>query len=345
MAPKKNKSSLESALEEERRDVVAILEGRASSQPPRPSSKVRTPSPAGTAQSPVRSMLDLSSTPGARRASIANGMGSPTSPKFGESNVRSMLNTSSPSPAPLSASRTNHSPTSPSSVKSSGSPRTDPESAYKFEMLPTIEAHSMPKRVSQGGKLGIEKSKGALASVFGSRSSKGRHNSTAGILDSGRPASPSSRINRSESPGGLTINKMNFQHDPKKYVSDNGKTIDMNNAYRRLSDAQLLRSGGSLSKLPTRKGSDPIKGESTAPDGGVRLQEDFDPDAEEAINSSDDAGSEGDTEDERSIDKRRGRDRTRRHPSNQSEESPALSDEEANRGPKSLLAAAEEERQ
>jgi len=138
---------------------------------------------------------------------------------------------------------------------------------------------------------------------------------------------------------------MNFQHDPKKYVSDNGKTIDMNNAYRRLSDAQLLRSGGSLSRLPTRKGSDPIKGETTAPDGGVRLQEDFDPDAEEAINSSDDAGSEGDTEDELSIEKRRGRDRTRRHPSNHSESSPALSDEEANRRPKSLLAAAEEERQ
>jgi len=61
--------SLESALAEEARDVVAILEGRNL----KPTQRVRAGSPAGMAQSPVRSMLDIGDTsaPKARHTSVA----------------------------------------------------------------------------------------------------------------------------------------------------------------------------------------------------------------------------------------------------------------------------------
>ncbi|KAF2104305.1 hypothetical protein NA57DRAFT_30390 [Rhizodiscina lignyota] len=316
--------SLESALDEERREVIALLEGRPAV--PRagsrdPGTRLRAASPAGAGQSPVRSMLDIGNTvsPTARHASIA---------------------------------ATGSGITSPTSL---ASPRLNPEEAYQFEMLPSIEHHALPKRVSQGGK-----KKGALASVFGSSSSssntgRARHNSTSGTLGSRRPMSPSSRLganNRSESPAQrmLNNNSMNLMPDPNKYVSDTGKVIDMSSAYRRLSDAALLRSGGKLADLPTRKGSNPVKGESLAPDGSVRLEKDYyadDDDDEEALESSDEEGGSGGSDEEVwGSEKRRGRRRTRKKTAaKEDSESPAPGDHDGtSKKPKSLLAAAEEER-
>ncbi|KAF2841831.1 adenine nucleotide alpha hydrolases-like protein [Patellaria atrata CBS 101060] len=306
--------SLESALDEERLEVMALLEGRAL---PRPNQRTASPgvgravSPAA-AQSPVRSiMLDMSPPSSTRSQTVSN-----------------------ISPPPIGRTVM-------------GSPKLNPEQAYQFEMLPSIESHALPKRVSQGGK-----KKGAMAGVFGNQEQRdaGRHNSTTGILGNKKSMSPSSRLpGRSESPGvrRLNNNSFNLMPDPGKYVSDSGKVVDMTSAYRRLSDAALLRSGGSLANLPTRKGSDPAKGVSAAPGGGVRLQEDY-YEEDGAVESSDEdaGGSEGSSdEDGWGSEKRRGRRRTRRksREGDVSESPPGPSAKEA-RKPKSLLAAAEAER-
>ncbi|KAF2137026.1 uncharacterized protein K452DRAFT_236614 [Aplosporella prunicola CBS 121167] len=221
-------------------------------------------------------------------------------------------------------------------ARRAASPRgRDIESSYQFDMLPSIEAHALPKRVTQGGK---KKKKGAMSSVYGG-ALPGRHNSTADALGMSKSQSPSARLAaRSVSPGGsrLNSNTLNLMSDPRKYVTESGKSIDLNNAYRRLSDAALLRSGGSLANLPRRKGSDPTKGETSAPGGGVRLEKDYyadDDDDEEALESSDEEfesdASSGDEEGSRGRRRRRG--------------SQADSDI-GEKLPKSLLAATEDDR-
>lgn len=351
--------SLESALDEERREVMALLEGRPSA--PRagsrdPQDTLRAASPAGAAQSPVRSMLDIrGDPPAARNASIAGpstGARSQTSAPFSSSSVRSMLDTSSPPPTPGTAPL-------PSQRQSQAGSKLNPEEAYQFEMLPSIESHAMPKRVSQGGKRQEQqpKKKSALASVFGSSKNntsdndylRARHNSTSGTLGSRRAMSPSSRLGgnaRSMSPAQskLNTNSFNLMPDPGKYVTDSGKVIDMSSAYRRLSDAALLRSGGNLADLPNKKGS-AEKGESLAPDGSARLEKDYfaDDDDEEALESDEERGS---SEDEAwpSEKRRRGRGRTRRKTEEKADSDSPMPGGENGREPRSLLAAAEDER-
>src|SRR6266550_3716710 len=97
---------------------------------------------------------------------------------------------------------------------------------------------------------------GSSADILGTTRDRG-HNSTGGFLSNPKSMSPASRVpGRSASPGGrmLNTNSFNLMSDPKKYVLDSGKVVDMQSAYRRLSDAALLRSGGALASLPSRKG-------------------------------------------------------------------------------------------
>ncbi|KAL1600399.1 hypothetical protein SLS60_006784 [Paraconiothyrium brasiliense] len=109
----------------------------------------------------------------------------------------------------------------------------------------------------------------------------------------------------------LNTNSSNLMPSPNKYVTDSGKVIDMSSAYRKLSDANLSRSGGSLSSLPSRKGSDPSKGESLAPGGGVRLATDDFGDDEAAVESSENDDTEDSDGDGWGGAKRRGRQRRR----------------------------------
>jgi len=113
--------------------------------------------------------------------------------------------------------------------------------------------------------------------------------------------------------------------------------IDIDNAYRRLSDAALLKSRGSLSTLPARKDFNKETGEQIAPDGGVRLAKDYTAIDEDAVQSSDEDALESDEEDNLG-ESLRGRGRTRKG-SNENDEG-----EDEERKPKSLLAAAEQER-
>ena len=343
--------SLESALDEERREVMALLENRP--PPPRSPStagRPRAASPAGVAQSPVRSMLDIGPAP-ARHASVAGsgsaGVTNPLSPGVPPSPpIRSMLDPMSPPPPTGRNNSQSRGSISPPPVgRSLGSPRINPEAAYQFEMLPSIDAQALPKRASQAGK-----KKGAMAQVFGSnkdddgfRGARGRHNSTSGILGMNRALSPSARIpGRSASPATrmLNNNSSNWAKDPTKYTTESGKVIDMSSAYRKLSDANLIRSGGGLSGLANRKGSDPLRGESFAPDGGVRLEkDDFSNADEEAVESSDEDDSDHSSDGGDWDETHRGRRRSRRA-SGKSDTSPGGTE----RKPKSLLAVAEEER-
>ena len=313
--------SLESALDEEMREVMALLEGRGVA-PPRslragsPAVNARAQSPA-TAASPVRSMLDIDDPPSARHAPI------------GPQSYSSMLD-----PIPLrNTSRGPVATSPPPTARGFTGPSTNPESAYQFEMMPTIEAHSMPKRVTQGGKK--KQGNRAMSSVYGDASGimgPGR----GGLLGKAKSGSPGP--GRSASPGGPKFNTINLKSDPNKFVTDSGKVIDMSNAYRRLSDAALLRAGGGLGALPVRKGSDPTKGETLAPGGGVRLAKDDSSNDEGVIDSSEDDDSDGSLNANGwGTQKRRGRRRTRTGDINEKHGN-------ERREPKSLLAAAEDER-
>lgn len=311
--------SLESALDEERRAVMDILEGINRGR----EAHSRTSSPGG--QGNVRSMLDIGDKhtakfllPSDQEKAEKRAIREQELAEWGKRRQNSMLDANSP----------------PSSARRARSPLAggsyDPESAYQFDMYPSIDSH-VPKRVTQGGKKG----KRSMATVFGNTGGKdsGRPNSHAGILGNSKSRSPSSRVNRSDSPGGRLNRNINYMADPRKYVTDSGKAIDMNSAYRRLSDAALLRSGGSLAALPYRKGSDPTKGESVSPGGGVRLEKDYyaDNDDDDAIESTDD---EDDSDLGSGDDEARGR-RRRRNSGNT---------EIKDKLPKSLLAAAEDDR-
>lgn len=104
----------------------------------------RARSPLGPAMSPVRSMLDV----GGPHVADWSHLGKK------KRNTSRGSNPSSPPP----------------SARSFGGSSVDPESQYQFSMLPTIEAHSMPKRVSQGGKASTAAKPRAMSSVFGDQS-------------------------------------------------------------------------------------------------------------------------------------------------------------------------------
>jgi hypothetical protein len=114
-------------------------------------------------------------------------------------------------------------------------------------------------------------------------------------------------------------------------VLNDPEILDYNNAYRRLSDAALARSGGSLSELGKRKSSNYMTGtgrlvkDYLAPDGELLVEES----SEDNDSSSEDEGDRG---------RKAARNLDNLKPPN------ASGSPESQRQAKSLLAAAEEER-
>ena len=360
--------SMEAALDEERKSVLALLEG--STQPTRvqrgsassAGSGGRTSSPFGTPRSPVRSMLDISEDPAPpRHASIAgttNGIPSPprTAP------IRSMLDINSP-PVPLSTRSAQTSPTDtqhkdrslnhlhPRSMSDgTGRPadlghRAAPErsakgdltSEYQFSgILPSHPGGiAIPKRNTLGGK-------GAMADVIRGTelgSSLGRdHGNNSGS----KSRSPHNRLGlRSNSPHAslLNTNSSSLLNSPGKIALDNGTVVDMNSAYRRLSDANLALAGGSLAGLgKSRRRTD--SGDALDPDG-TRLVKDY-------SYTEDDAVAESSDEDySHSSDEERHRGRKKADGDEEDPESSTIGMGCA-KGPRqalSLMAAAEEERE
>jgi hypothetical protein len=274
----KQNMSLESVLDEERRDVLALLE-RTSNQQARggtasSAGSGRASSPFTSPQSPVRSMLDIESGNVPRSSSIAgtnNGISRP--PRSVP--IGSMLdidsspprNTTSIQSAQISPTETNHRATLMNSSQHRSlsdaasrpaefgprAPGTDPTSAYQFSGYLTSNPGGpvVPKRNTQAGKKNsisnamAEVVRGGDLSSFGARD-RGRNQSVAGtgIAGFAKSKSPHNRFGlRSNSPHSSMLNP-----DPN-IVLNNGQIVDKNSAYRRLSDTNLANSESSLSTL------------------------------------------------------------------------------------------------
>ena len=354
--------SLESALDEERREVLNLLEGRPANHgisgrsPPPP---IRTASPVP----PVRSMLDVDSAQ-PRHGSIAGVNTGITNPPLSAPLTGSMLNPYSPpatkvsygaSASPVDGATGLHRTHSDASTSGSHKPRAGsdnnsnnsnlPYSKDQFDMTSTVSGQALPKRVTQKGKkissMASIMQGQELEPVYPSNRERGRHNSTAGLMGPHSSRSPSSRLNRrSDSPGTRMLNNNSFNPMPipNKFVSDSGKVIDLNNAYRKLSNANFIKSGSALS---SQSAQDPAvrarldSGEVLSPSGEIRLQKDYyDENDEDAVETSD----EGRTSDEEawgSRGRKRGRFKEARDNGSRSTSPQPV---------QSLLAAAEEER-
>jgi hypothetical protein len=354
--------SLEAALDEERREVMAALEGEKKSRSVSPTltrnARAATPPPA------VRSMLGVDSGPlsrGARHGSIAGigvGITSPSSPP-------SKLDPADPSTwtrrhQSTSDQSTSDQPTSPPipTINTPDAPHASAEGLpkvqdtlaheqYQFK-ISSAAPRQVPLRAAQGEKRPREGSSSAMAAaISGDFSSlhvglpkgvrEGRHNSTAGI--GGKSTSPSSRITpRPESPKLLSPTSPPVS-PPAKYTTDSGKAIDMSQAYRRLSNKSgntgSFSTINSESDVDSRVPKDELKGEHE----------------EEAVESSEEEEQEPSSSDEEAA-RERGRRRARRKKDGSTdidsdigkEPSRELGNVPDHAQAQSLLAASEEER-
>ncbi|KAI5866139.1 hypothetical protein GGS23DRAFT_371123 [Durotheca rogersii] len=344
--------SLEAALEEERREIEQLM----AMQPRRPASVGhRSPSPYTTPRSPVRSMLDIAEAP----ANPARGS-QPQPP------VRSMLDISTPvqprsmldiggPPATTGPTSTHTSPTpsfktpaadnlarirsmsdgtsnsatdighrSPPPMSMSNTRNNDPTSAYKFhDILPTNVGQALPNKrgptaASRSSSIG-EALRGPDLSNLVLPGEHGRFSKK-----NAKSKSPNNRFSlRSNSPFGNSAGRSQPQGT---IMLDNGLVIDMNSAYRRLSDANLIYGGSSLASLARKKqdndGHGRIEKDNLSPYGELLPDE-----------SDDDVANSSDEE------LHRGRKLTTR-----AESEGQASTGEGTKEAKSLLAAVEDER-
>lgn len=363
--------SMEAVMDEERREVLALLNSRVeqtrrsssvASMNRSPHSRSASPYTAGP-RSPIRSMLDFveddleapPSSPSRNR-----------SPKPATAKpIRSMLDIDCPSPALSPLTQVFSAQNSPTESTYSSTPhphprsmsdaavklneytprpyaksdRTDPTAAYQFSDIITNRENPMPKRALQpsnnptsaayrnnavaelirNAELGGLILPGGQVPLHGRSSGKNKHKSK----------SPHNRLGaRSMSPQ-TALGGRGLSPAGRAFLRDEG--LDMQTAYRRLSDANLMKSGGSLSALPMRKYTDG--------DGKLgRLNKDYlSPDGEELADTSDDDANYTSDDDEAS----RGRKAARSFPDDTKS---ATGANKNGRRPLTLLAAAEEER-
>lgn len=368
--------SMEAMLDEERKEVLALLEGNSNPRPRPPSALgSRSPSPY-TPRSPVRSMLDIGDDPPSPTlpAPVSPGSSSTKTTASETAPVRSMLDVDSrPTPqvrsmldvdSPPSAAKqvlsTPSSPTDPnirahaahnahprSMSDASARPpadfgprlgplRADKTSEYQFSgIITTHGGQALPKRVTQGGK---RSNNNAMAEVMKGNDvtglvlpgDRGRHHSASGppARPGNKSKSPQSRLGiRSKSPRSAPLLR-NLSPAGRAVVND-PEIVDYNNAYRRLSDAALARSAGTLSDLGRRRSANYMSGTG-------RLAKDYlGPDGELLVeDSSEDDGSSSGEEGQRGRKAARNFEKSPGGP-----ESP-----DSERQAKSLLGAAEAER-
>jgi hypothetical protein len=373
--------SLESMLDEERKDVLALLEGPPAGRTRGSSGSNdsgRASSPFTNPRSPVRSMLDIDLDALPRRSPKVATNGVSSSPRMVP--IRSMLNIDTPAPAPApvrsmldvsstppatatsksaqtSPTETNHrahvanstqhrslsdAATRPVTFGPRTSVASNPESAYQFSgYLPSNPGGPIvPKRNTLAGKKNslpsamAEAVRGGDFSGFGARD-RGRNSSVGGNGLAAKSKSPHNRL-------GLRSNSPHLSPDPTKFVLDDGRVIDRNSAYRRLSDANLALSQGGLSSLSGKSSRRRTNSGTARGTAGSRLEKDYTPiDGEEALLDSSD-------EDDSDEEQRRGRKKDSRADlhENDNPESQTLGMGRA-KGPRtaqSLMAAAEEER-
>lgn len=323
--------SLESAIEEERLEILKLLErSNPSSPPPQPNSSSplgsRTTSPN---RGRVTSLIDIvSPQPG--------GLVSQTSPSSSPN-----LKFSTPAANGLRNSATS---AAPRLLRDRDRPTANTaHEEYQFSILPSA-VQAVPKRVTQSSKpvrsmLGggaddrFLDMKGKLGKRTGSpttnaamRHAQARSASPRPSWQSDSARSSSGRL--SSPPPGSNRYGIATEELPN---------LDMQHAYRRLNDEALASSGGVLGSLPEKKTIvtadgghirvDP--GESITTEGGVRLQKDYeykpgeetavaDSSDEESTEDGDSTSGEGKSDDEDG--RRRGRRKQRANRASDSEE-------------------------
>ncbi|KAA8572721.1 hypothetical protein EYC84_003311 [Monilinia fructicola] len=319
--------SQESAAEQERQEVLALLDSTGS----RPRGSVSSTG-SGHRIAGGRTIPRHSSIGGSNSGIIApqiRSMLDVDTPLPAAPAVRSMLDISTPvSTAPISRSAQtspttiNHKAHSDSGRHSRSSSdvaarptiefgpraitRVDPNE-YQFSgYLPSNPGGpSVPKRNTQAGKR-ITNSMAEVVRAgvdlggFGGGRDRERHNSITGTgINATKSKSPHNRFSpRSASPAPV---------DPSKYaVLDNGRVIDVNSAYQRLSDANLARSNGELSSL-SQKSRQKSPNNEYFDLNGPRLKKDYVPmEGEEGVvdstDESDDEGPRGRKKKARSVD-------------------------------------------
>lgn len=348
--------SMEAALDEERLAVLELMEGMNKPAPQkrqRGSSGslgtapplLRGSSPTTSPRSPVRSMLDIADDSIPRHASIAG-----TSSSGISQPVRSMLDIG---PSPLQKSQSNDktrsantSPTEsaataplshhrslsdavnqPPNFGPRGLGRHNGDITDDYQFSGYLQSNPggpvAPKRNTLAGK---KPAGNAMADAMGGNlgpnpKNRGRSLGALPGINVPKSRSPHNRLSvRSASPATANLNML---------VMDSGLMVDKDSAYRRLSDANLALGGGSLSSLAHRKKSDS--------DSRGRLTKDYSYNEEGVMESSDD--------DSDTSDGPRGR---KHRSSNDEKVDTPLGFGRADNGPrtpKSLMAAAEEERQ
>ncbi|KAF3905406.1 hypothetical protein ABW21_db0208291 [Orbilia brochopaga] len=345
--------SLESALEDERLEVLKLLESRpqkpvgggntSSISPTTPRSPPLVPRAISPTRSPPRSGQSIggiqSMITGVER--VANSASPPPAligynPRSRDSSPHGSFHStaSSSNPAPRLLKDRD---------KDRDSPAFTPNAGYQFDNIPTI-SNNRRHGNNRMGKTAANFSASPTSSPTMSHATLAYQDTLSSIytelgpfqpggmgLPTGsqvggrqmrlgtsarRSDSPSMHHTRSASPsaGNLSLSPLsspplsiNTIGPVRTLITENDTVIDLDSAYRRLSDDALRNSGGSLANLPERGGVAAniraSSGESIARDGGVRLEKDLtfmlgDDGREVAVESSDDSdySSEEDTE-------------------------------------------------
>lgn len=318
--------SLESALEEERLEILKLLDRSNARSPPPQVRSHNASSPLGSrttspSRARVTSLIDIASGPSPGLASQKSPNSSPT------------LTFSSPATNGLHRNSANAAPRLlRDRDKHTGF--TSHED-YQFSMISSVPPiPPAPKRVATKGSKPIRSMLGGGAGDdrFGKLPKPSASPATiAALRAKGRSTSPKGWQTDSARSSSGRLSSPPPPDNRHSIISEDGTTIDLHNAYRRLNDEALASSGGILGSLPEKKAvlnaaGEHIRagsGESITREGGIRLQKDYDPGNERAIvDSSDDESTEGEsTEGEDDEDgRRRGRRKKRTNRGSDSEE-------------------------
>ncbi|PKS11526.1 hypothetical protein jhhlp_003291 [Lomentospora prolificans] len=366
--------SLEAAMDEERLAILEILERQAAAKAA-PQTARRSASPMTSPRSPIRSMLDVGhetsparkgTPPPVKYRSMLDVSG-PPAPKT-QAPVRSLLGPDNPPPSPgyspsvrssiseaTNATNNSAGPATGSSLRSDSetrrlsdaarrhaSPQRGTLSEYQFSDIITSQIGQslpLPKRNQQGGR--------AITSPLSQVSTPNpnlaqgheplRHSISGPNPRRGNQSrSPhSQRSIRGQSP------QPSISEKPKSKAAmamlDSGYELDLTKAYKNLSDASLLASEGPLAHLALQKAAMQEDGE------GPLIKAYLGPDGERLDDTSSDEEPHSDADDEEEEDHRGRNTAPRIVYGSESEHRDSMSSEPG-REPKSLLAAAEEER-
>lgn len=359
-------------MDEERLAILEILERQAAAKVA-PQTSRRSASPMTTPRSPIRSLLDVETSP-ARKGTPPPvkyrsmlDVGGPPIPKT-QAPVRSLLGPENPPPSPgyppsvrsSISDATNATANSTSAAPLGSSPRTNAEmprlsdatrrhispqrgplSEYQFGDIITSQIGQslpQPRRNQQGGRnlasplAQVSTPNPHLAqgheplrhSIGGSMPRRGNQSRSPHSIRSIRGSSPQPSLTEKPKSKGAVA------------MLDSGYELDLSKAYKSLSDAGLLASEGPLAHLALQKVSQQEDGE------GPLVKAYLGPDGERLDDSSSDDEPHTDADDE--DENHRGRNTAPRivYGSESAHRDSMSSDQ--GREPKSLLAAAEEER-